>query len=364
MKKIIILLISINLLAQNSEKTKIEEIFTIGNDISASRHYFFQRPMEINIDSKNNFYVRDKNSTTIDIFSGNGEFKQTIGRVGKGPGEYIDISCFSIDEEDSIFIYDRGNRRLTTSANYEKILYINNNPLIGELHFLKKFGVRNEFITWSISDSDSILTVYSNKFDKIEYHLFDKKNFSEDDEFYSMYNSGDMLINVFSDSIVYIAPRLYNGFIFKLSRQTGEWDIKKIYGTKPNIPAYESKNENTINFENSKNDKISRLICSFGRKRFYAHIHHMSVGLFSQGKFIIHLFLLSDRNGGDLVADIFRFNGDFIKNIELKRYNKENEGVPLLSLRFLAKDLDDNYYLTQYEDGVPVIKKIKLNIDF
>ncbi len=55
------------------------------------------------------FYIRDDSQyTTIFCFDKKGKFISRFERSGKGPGEYIGINCFYIDEDkEQMVIYDR-----------------------------------------------------------------------------------------------------------------------------------------------------------------------------------------------------------------------------------------------------------------
>jgi hypothetical protein len=59
-------------------------------------------------------YVMDRFSTTIFVFSRNGEFLTKIGRQGRGPGEYGQILSFAVDRDNDelLIATDRPNRIL------------------------------------------------------------------------------------------------------------------------------------------------------------------------------------------------------------------------------------------------------------
>ncbi|MBQ7823698.1 MAG: 6-bladed beta-propeller [Bacteroidaceae bacterium] len=57
------------------------------------------------IDDAGNFYIIDSKGTTLQKFDKNGKFISQISRRGKGPGEYLEIYDFDIDNN-QIIIYD------------------------------------------------------------------------------------------------------------------------------------------------------------------------------------------------------------------------------------------------------------------
>ncbi|MBN2675270.1 MAG: 6-bladed beta-propeller [Alphaproteobacteria bacterium] len=60
---------------------------------------------------ENEIYILDKKQGAIVVFSENGKFKRKINRIGKGPGEYINISDFSIDTSNGLLLISDTNTR-------------------------------------------------------------------------------------------------------------------------------------------------------------------------------------------------------------------------------------------------------------
>lgn len=58
------------------------------------------------------YYISDATSSCIFIFSETGKFVKSIRRIGEGPGEYLSISDFDIDNEKNIYINSAVNRKL------------------------------------------------------------------------------------------------------------------------------------------------------------------------------------------------------------------------------------------------------------
>lgn len=69
---------------------------------------------------KNEYYLLDRSQKRLYVFDGNGRYMRCIGAVGAGPGEYVHLSDFTIDEENgrvaildapsNIYLYDlQGN---------------------------------------------------------------------------------------------------------------------------------------------------------------------------------------------------------------------------------------------------------------
>lgn len=62
------------------------------------------------IKSYDNYLVLQDNTTTqsITVFRSNGEFVSQLKSPGRGPGEYLAVDCFAVDEKEGIlYVYDR-----------------------------------------------------------------------------------------------------------------------------------------------------------------------------------------------------------------------------------------------------------------
>ena len=65
------------------------------------------------IDSEGRIYLRGHFSTEVKVYEKDGEFRQTIGREGEGPGEFRGVMGIVVGLGDSLFVLDRFNMRLS-----------------------------------------------------------------------------------------------------------------------------------------------------------------------------------------------------------------------------------------------------------
>ena len=99
------------------------------------------------------FYLFDLFITnSIYVFNRKGKFIYKIDKVGKGPGEYVSISDFDVDDNDNIYVFDAGGKRrlicykeqggvfesIKPPKSFIEFKFINNNKLIAYLPFSKK----------------------------------------------------------------------------------------------------------------------------------------------------------------------------------------------------------------------------------
>ena len=86
--------------------------FELEKDLSIGRedndNYMFYRVRDIEVDSQGNIYVADMSNYRIQKFDRNGNYLQTIGRQGQGPGEFDLPTKIRIDEiTENIYVKDQ-----------------------------------------------------------------------------------------------------------------------------------------------------------------------------------------------------------------------------------------------------------------
>ena len=64
--------------------------------------------MELDSDSHGNIYVSDAIKCNIQKFDNNGNFLLEFGKMGDGPGEFIQPESIAIDKNDNLFVVDYG----------------------------------------------------------------------------------------------------------------------------------------------------------------------------------------------------------------------------------------------------------------
>ncbi len=80
----------------------LEQDLSIGNE--EDDNYLFYRAYGMNVDSQGNIYVMDAGNFRIQKFDSSGEYLQTIGKKGQGPGEFERIQSFYIDGENNLYV--------------------------------------------------------------------------------------------------------------------------------------------------------------------------------------------------------------------------------------------------------------------
>ena len=88
----------------------LEEDLSIGNE-EDENYAFYRIGMPI-VDSEGNIFVLDSGNFRIQKFDKMGNYVQSIGREGQGPGEFERPSTLYLDSENNIYVWDMGRRKI------------------------------------------------------------------------------------------------------------------------------------------------------------------------------------------------------------------------------------------------------------
>lgn len=119
----------------------------------------------IYVDAQNRVYIGDADQTQIHVFEANGDYLTSIGREGRGPGDYSAISWRTVITSDPEFLYITDTRFFNSrranvynlndlSLSHTLKLYANN---LGEYDFLKGYSSMGLYP----QQDESVLVPYS-----------------------------------------------------------------------------------------------------------------------------------------------------------------------------------------------------------
>ena len=88
----------------------LEEDLSIGRE--DDDNYVFYQVRNIDVDDQGNIYVLEGGNCRLQKFDLTGQYLQTIGKKGQGPGEFESPSRLFLDKENNIYISERRKRKI------------------------------------------------------------------------------------------------------------------------------------------------------------------------------------------------------------------------------------------------------------
>ena len=144
-----------------------EEDLTIGVK-EGDENDMFGSQVLLNTDDEGNFYVTDTDRKTVKKYDANGNFLQSIGSPGQGPGEFQGVSEVKFDSEENIYLHDDKIQRisfLSKQGNYLRGIRVPS--------FFQRVVINSKGFYIAIS-ADNVELGQSKKWDYV-YGLFDEE---------------------------------------------------------------------------------------------------------------------------------------------------------------------------------------------
>jgi len=307
-----------------------EEDLTIGVE-DGDENYMFGSQLFVNTDDKGNIYVTDQDRKTVRKYDSNGNFLQSIGRSGQGPGEFQNISEVRFDIEGNIYLNDVKNQRisfLSKEGNYLKGVKF---PTRFERVVINSKGF---YIAKSV---DNVKLGKGKKWDYF-YGLFDD-NFNLMAEFLRLpqevnakYKNADSIAQVLADSLSDMAFQPYVNYVldkndliyfgypenYEIKVYTSEGELKKII--QRDFEPVEISKRHKDYFEHNQSELFMAKIPANEEKKVFELVEYPKYKP-AYERFILMengwIFVVVDsvRDGSTLV-DIFNKDGEYLAQFE------------------------------------------------
>ncbi len=137
---------------------ELEEELSIGSE--DDDNYLFYDPRNISVDNQKNIYILESGNHRIQKFDKDGNYLQTIGKEGQGPGEFERPYSFVLDKSNNIYVSDR-----------RKIHFFNPS---GE--FIKTIPLSDQVNNFFVSSEGNIFGLLTQRIEKERTRLIVKMN--------------------------------------------------------------------------------------------------------------------------------------------------------------------------------------------
>lgn len=192
---------------------------------------------------RNNIYLLDERTNGLYVFDMHGNYRHRIGQAGNGPGEYIEISDFSIDRErgviclwdralHAVHIYDLNTRKFQASQKVADAGVASNSMVYLHNRFYIEGNVASgEKPAWLLKEIDAstgqlcgvgLPATDYNKGWNYPVRL-------PQSCFYSKHSNTPKFVGLFSDTIVSITPHgLFPSYVVKSKDFVSAADVKSL----------------------------------------------------------------------------------------------------------------------------------------
>lgn len=349
---------------------EVEYLFTVGEGLEFGEPGYLYNPVRVTTDSNGNILVADHRGRAIHKYTPDGEYLQSVGGSGRGPGEFSRITEIAIDENDNLLVLDRFQFKVAKfnmeTGDVEEFIYKDMPDMTTmTLAPLKSDNFATIYVGAGVPSSTDVNTnamrVYEfGKEESISSHFqifkyqFDNKIPIEENMGRA---TGHKLTSVNGNRVV-AGHLVYKGKLFFINTDSGEVKVAE----NPNIeaPYYVEYDVDSI----SELEGMKGLISSSGRGgNFRYQILYYSMLLDANQNYLFHIYSQNEKEAGHIgdYIEVFSLEGDFINQFSLSEYIEYGEDV---RLHHSHVDHENRLFVRRYfDDRDPDVRVYRFSIN-
>lgn len=229
--------------AQDSEVLVKEFVFnktlTLGD--KPQNDIIFGLPYAVLSDSERNIIVSDNKQGVIRVFDSSGKFISNIGRTGRGPGEFLQISSLTLLPNDELLVFDFFQKRFTKFSMKGEVLdtYLlpkNEYMKPDIMKHIKNVGILTFYRSLEGSraqvspDKDFLIHILSEDLETIKHEFVPISETVDISSNFEKYFEGGMFHGLFTvtDTTVTLAPFFYRGKILQYHKKNN-WQLTNTF---------------------------------------------------------------------------------------------------------------------------------------
>lgn len=345
---------------------EMDQKLVIGKENSDSTQYLFSAIRWVRPDNQGNILVAGTNNE-IRKYNKDGQFRQTIGRRGRGPGEFHEVTSAEITGNNSIIVLDRLQNRVSF-FNDEGELFRTEKLNLGPTSTDKLFFKENEFFVIArnynargkninlVHRLDSTLTQKKEGYINVFQSFFDYA-----DPLHVRVSKSSYSATTFGGNHIAVAPSVYTGTLIVLN--SNSFKEKRLGNPVTNfVTEYDWEERHRYR----ESDEVGFISASGQDGQFFYKRKGSTFGLVGNENFLLHFYGLF--KGDDIIPylNVYDSEGKLLADIALREHNTPSfikETKFSVIPHFL--DDDNNLYIGdyRYEGSYPAARVFETNLD-
>lgn len=362
----------VSYMAPKELSLSFDESFIIGNNTGPGAKYFFSSPYQIRTDNRQNIYIADGRQKTIMVFGPEGKYLRSIGRSGKGPGEFPSGPRFHFNNDNEIVALDVVSQRVTWFSKKGDILSEFAPSQSGMVWSEKFFQTADGYYIMLKKPRDIEENAHSS-YQNYVFHRYSKSFEDHIDyfgEFTRLVPKGDSkFVNMISNRMnagnfvkigknsFWYAPGIYNGNVYEFESTAGEWKLVNSFDGHTNW-------EEAV-VSNTEEDGSMSIVTygEEGQQRSRGKINSYSIGLVQMSNGIVLHFSgqrMQNQDSLETMVEVFNPEGNLIGTGSFDEIAIDSH-LGYFSSRDPAIWMDekDRFYFVDH-DVVPIVRVGKI----
>lgn len=335
--------------------------------------------MEVDSYENGDFVIQEFRDNSLKIFNKNGEFLRSVGRRGRGPGEFLQIQEIHINNNQELLVFDHIQRKVSIFKDFNHVedrIIFRNRPDIATLHqkndgtYIVRGTRGGKLLYYEMTENFDV----TNNFFVNASQLYPKENSRLPANVTPIITRKNSILTKNDDLIV--APALYNGeiLVYKENENYQTHHKLKIENYGPSFLEY-TGNQDALFQSDFIQEEILNIVSTPNSISSFYHLNR-SLGLFkmSDGS-ILHFAQIwdSSEERAKLMAEIIDENGTQVigtqelrslGDLAIEDYTVKGTKHNRILLNLLHLDRFNNLYVyLEGKDMEPELHIISVSVD-